>query len=343
MRKVLITGASGLTGSHIAEYFLKMEENIICLVRKSSNIDFLRQINATIRYGDILDSRSLLSAMKDVDIVIHTAAKVADWGDYQQFFESNVIGTINVLRAAYLAGIKDVIITGSNSCYGEESSAKVKDEDCEYAPHYKYFMDKIFPSAMNYYRDTKAMANTEALKFASEKVMNLTIIEPAWIYGEREFHSGIYEYLRILKSGVKIMPGSKKNKFHTIYARDLAKIYYLAYKKQLQGVHKILAVDPEPKLQYYLFNALCNQSGLAKPKRIPKYIIYPPAFLIEAFYTLYGIKSPPAITRARVNMFYDNIEYSCRKAEILLGFTPDYTFQQSIANTVKWYKDNKYL
>jgi nucleoside-diphosphate-sugar epimerase len=343
MNKTLITGATGLTGSHVAEYFLQNNENTVCMVRKSGNIDFLKQINAPIRYGDIIDTHSLLSAMQDVGTVIHTAAKVADWGDYDKFYETNVIGTINVLRAAYLSGIKDVIITGSISCYGEEDSKKVKDEDCEYASHYKYFMDSIFPSAMNFYRDTKAQANIEAIKYAEEKMMNLTIIEPAWIYGEREFHSGIYDYLKTLKSGLKLMPGSKKNKFHTIYARDLAKIYYLAYKSNLKGIHKILAVDPEPKLQYQLLDALTEEAGLAKPKRIPKSTIYPPAFILEALYKLIGIDTPPPISRARVNIFYDNIEYSCKKAQHLLGFTPDHTFQEGVANTVKWYKENNLL
>jgi nucleoside-diphosphate-sugar epimerase len=149
--------------------------------------------------------------------------------------------------------------------------------------------------------------------------------------------------LKTMNSGLAITPGSRKNKFHTIYARDLAKIYFLAYKKRLPGINKFLAVAPVAEVQYKIFDLFCEKAGIRIPLRIPKYLIYPPAFLLELFYTIFGIKSAPPISRARVNIFYDNIEYSPKKIIEILGFEPDYSLEDSIGKTVKWYKENGYL
>lgn len=344
MEKVIITGASGLIGSHIIELFLSKNIHPVCMVRENSSTDFLNSIGADIVYGDITDLKKMMRVFgMGIDFIIHTAAKVSDWGSYKDFYDVNVTGTLNVLKAANLNNIKDIIITGSVSCFGEESSQVIKGEDYTYSSHYNYFLDKIFPSALNYYRDTKAEANRKAIEYAKENYLNLTILDPAWVYGEREFHSGFYDFLKMVKSGIPLMPGSKYNKFHTIYVRDLAKIYYIAYQKRLEGINEILAVSPEAELQCKIFDMFCRKAKLKPPKRLPKFLIYPPAFLTELFYTVFRIKTTPPISRARVNTLYDNIEYSSRKLTCLLDYQPDYSLEEGIENTVRWYKENNYI
>lgn len=344
MNKVVITGANGLLGSHIVEYFLSKGINPICLVRKKSNYEFLKSLRVEIIFGDITNLNGLIKIFnREIDCIIHTAAKVSDWGIYDDFYKVNVEGTINLLKASIENNIKNIIITGSVSCYGEESSPIVKDEDYPYNSHYVYFLDKIFPSGMNYYRDSKALSNIKAIEFSEKHSINLTILDPAWIYGERELHSGFYDFLKLVKSGIRLLPGSKKNKFHSIYARDLAKIYYLAYKNKPVGINRILAVSPFAEYQYKILDMFCKKAGYKTPFRIPKAFIYFPALLLELLFTVFNVKSPPPMSRGRINIFYDNIEYSAAKLKDILGFQPDYSFEESIENTVRWYKENNYL
>jgi len=130
MNRILLTGATGLTGSHIAEYFAGMGTDVTCLVRKGSNTRLLDSLNLPIIYGDITDKESLKNSFNNkFDYIIHTAAKVSDWGKYDDFYKINVTGTLNVLEAAFINGIRNVIITGSISCYGEESSTEIKYEN----------------------------------------------------------------------------------------------------------------------------------------------------------------------------------------------------------------------
>jgi nucleoside-diphosphate-sugar epimerase len=344
MNKVIITGASGLVGSHIAELFISKDIRPLCMIRKNSSDKFLRSIGAEIVYGDVTNFDSLSDVFSNgAEFIIHTAAKVGDWGKYDDFYNVNVTGSLNILKAAKLHNIKNVIITGSVSCFGEESSSVIKTEEHPYNSHYEYFLGNIFPSGLNFYRDTKAEACSKAKEFAGSNSINLTVLHPAWIYGEREFHSGFYDYLKTVKSGLHWLPGSKKNKFHTIYVRDLAMIYYLAYTRRLQGINEFNAVSPAADYQYKLFDLFCSKAGYSPLHRLPKAVTYPIGLVTELFYTVFKIKSVPLLSRGRVNTFYDNIEYSSEKLTNELGFNPAYSLEESIGNTIRWYKENRYL
>lgn len=343
MNKVLLTGASGFIGSHIAELFSKENIPIKCLVRSSSEVSFLKQLNEEIVEGDIIKIESIENTLTDVNFVIHTAGKSSDWGEYSDFYSCNVIGTLNILKACRSNNISNLIITGSISSYGEEDTDKIKNEESPYNSHYSYLLDKIFPSAMNYYRDTKAILTQKASKYAVENNLNLTIIEPAWVYGEREFNTGFYQYLKSVQNGMNWAPGSKSNKLSIIYARDLAYAYLLAFRKKLKGINRIIIGNPSLEKLNKFHSLLCETAKLKPPKLIPKFLIYPIGFWMEFFSTILHKKEPPILSRSRVNMMYDNIEFSVDNAKKLLGFKAKTSLRNGIIQTIKWYKQNGFL
>lgn len=343
MNKVMITGANGFIGSHIVEFFLREGIEVGCFIREKSNVQYIEKYNLERSIGDIRNSLDLKKAFQGYDFVIHNAARASDWGSYKEFYETNVIGTLNVLKACVECNIKNIIMTGTNSVYGEENSTIIKDENSPYNSHYPYFMHDIFPCKMNYYRDTKSMAKKQAMDFAKRYHLNLIILEPVFVYGEREFHAGFYEYLKTASTKIPFLMGSKKNKFHIIYARDLARAYFLAYKKELKGIHTFLIGNQNAEHMEKIYSLFCKEAGLKKPYNIPKVFIYPIGFMMELFYTLFHCKTPPLLTRGRVNMFYDNTEFSVKKAEEILGFRNEYSLEEGIHKTVSWYKREKLI
>jgi len=389
MAKVLLTGASGFIGSHIAELFAregisltnnescffatdpdkpsfphpgldlgspliagdscfrrneeKESFQVRCLVRPSSDLSFLKQLNVELVYGELRDKESISRALSDVDFVIHTAGKSTDWGKDSDFYSDNVLGTMNLLKACHQAGIRDLIITGSISSYGEENCHLVKTEDSPSESHYSYFLDKLFPSAMNYYRDTKALLTQKACAYAAKNQMNLTVLEPAWVYGEREFSSGFYAYTKAVQDGMRFAPGSTKNNFQVIYAADLAEAYLLAYRKRLQGVNRIIVGNPSPAKLNDIYRLFCTEAGLKPPKLLPKWLVYPIGFWMELVASLVGQKEPPLLTRSRVNMMFDNIEFSSQKAKQLIGFKAKTPLPEGIKQTVSWYQQQGLL
>jgi|LGVF01.1.fsa_nt_gb nucleoside-diphosphate-sugar epimerase len=340
---VLVTGVTGFIGSHVAEQLTGSGYTVGGLVRKSSNTGNIDCLDIRIEYGSLEDIESLESIVSRYDSVIHIAGYASDWGEFDTFYKTNVIGTVNILKAIKKAGHKHVILTGSISTYGEENHIGEKDESYPDTSHYPYFLDHFFPCKMNYYRDTKADAKQKAIAFAKENDLNLTIIEPTWVYGEREFSSGFYEYIKSVQSGMFVMPGNRKNRFHMIYVKDLARAYQLALEKQPKGIHPIIIGNESAPLMNDVYTRFCNEARLKVPIKLPKWIFYPLGFGIEFIYTLLKIETAPVLTRGRVNMFYDNIAYKVEKAEGILGFKSKTTLEEGIQKTVQWYFQNGYL
>jgi nucleoside-diphosphate-sugar epimerase len=342
-RSVVITGGTGFIGSHIVRAFCSRGVRPKCLVRRSSDLGNLKELDIELRYGDVRAKETLVRAFEGCSTVVHNAALVSDWGKYSDFYATNVQGTLNVMEASLQTGIKDIIMAGSNAVYGEEKSRKIKDELSPLSPHYRYFLDSLIPCKLNYYRDTKAEATEMAARFAKRHGLNLTILDPVWVYGEREFHTGFYEYLRAVKEGIPFMPGCKRNKFHVVYAGDLADAYYAAFRKRLRGVHRVIIGNERAVPMHRIYRLFCQKAQLKMPINLPKVLIYPLGFLMEVLFSALGSGQPPLLTRGRVNLFYDSIEYCVGKSKAVLGYTSRYTLEQGIEKTVSWYKKNHLL
>ena len=98
--RVLITGASGFLGSHVAEELVRDGVTVRCLVRRTSKVDFLRTLNGVeLVLGSVEQRDSLDEAAQGVDAVVHAAGLVKAKSP-DEFFDINVRGTFNMLEAA---------------------------------------------------------------------------------------------------------------------------------------------------------------------------------------------------------------------------------------------------
>lgn len=340
---ILLTGASGFIGSHVAQYFSVSGLKLICSVRASSDTGFLQSLPLELITLDLEDGDRLIQSMPDVDYVIHTAGLVNDWSSYEEFYQANVICTRNILQACAVKGIKHVIVTGTNASYGEENNPGIKDEKSPAKPEYPYFLNRVVPNRLNHYRLTKYLATLEAMKIAKENGINLTVLEPVWVYGEREFSSGFYEYMKTVNSGIPFFPGKKTNNFHVIYAGDLARAYFMAYKSNLKGVNRILIGNSVVDKMHRILKIFCSEMGKKKPLNIPKWLISPFGLIMEFWAEIRRKESPPLLSRSRVNLYYDNINYSVEKARLLLFFEASTSIEKGIAKTVKWYRNHNLI
>src|SRR5689334_3573800 len=94
---VLVTGATGFVGSHVAEALVRHGDAVRALARTGADTTFLERLGASIVRGDFSDAAALKTALEGVDVVVHCAAKVGDWGPVDEFRKVNVEG----LRALF--------------------------------------------------------------------------------------------------------------------------------------------------------------------------------------------------------------------------------------------------
>ena len=93
---ILITGATGFIGRHLAYRLAKENYSVRCLVRRSSDISCLSNLNVDIFYGDLLSKDSLGNALEKVDLIYHLAGEVYS-RKKDDYYKGNILATHNLL------------------------------------------------------------------------------------------------------------------------------------------------------------------------------------------------------------------------------------------------------
>jgi dTDP-glucose 4,6-dehydratase len=136
---VLVTGAGGFIGSHLVATLVERGANVRGLVRYTSRGDrgALAWLDDDISeaveivLGDVRDAESVAAASKDTDVVLHLAAQIAIPYSYvnpRDFFETNVLGTFNVARAALDNGVRRVVHTSTSEVYGTAQTVPITED-----------------------------------------------------------------------------------------------------------------------------------------------------------------------------------------------------------------------
>ena len=97
MYRALVTGANGFIGSHLVEKLISEKVEVRCLVRQTSNLQWIDRTKVSIVFGDINQPESLEPAVKDVDLIYHLAGKTAAQSE-AEYRRVNVFGTELLLK-----------------------------------------------------------------------------------------------------------------------------------------------------------------------------------------------------------------------------------------------------
>ncbi len=135
---ILITGATGFIGSHLTEMFVRKGLKVVAFDRYNINNDhgWLNKSKFKNKFkiilGDIRDQDSVIKAMKGCDTVIHLAALIGIPYSYVSplaYVKTNVEGTYNVLEAAKILKLKNIIITSTSEIYGTPKKLPISEND----------------------------------------------------------------------------------------------------------------------------------------------------------------------------------------------------------------------
>lgn len=341
---IAVTGANGFLGSHVVRILIKHGYNVRALLRSGSNKDFLLHTRAQIE-ETTYDESDLTRLFADCDAVVHCAAYVRDWGAWELFAEGNIRLTEKVAAATTRAGVKTMVHISTNAVMGEEDCRRSKSEEETHTPRLSYSLEGIVPSAMNYYRTSKAAGEKRAIALALQHGLNLTVLRPVWIYGPREFHAGPYEYCKTVLSGVPCLPGAADNLFHTVYVEDVARAVVASLRKPGNGKDpRIYTIGPRTiATMQEFYGHFCKALGRKPPRLLPKWLLYPLVLPMELGALAFKTKQPPLLTRARLYMMYANNAYDVSKAERELGFVATANPAAAAKKTIRWWKMFGYL
>ncbi len=229
---IAITGANGLLGSFIASQFVSEGENVIALTRTGSNTSSLQHLDGKIQMlqADVLDPDSLTTAFKDVDTVIHTAAIVSfNPRKSKEIFDTNVIGTRNVVDTCLSVGVKKLIHISSVAALGRLKGVNTINENAIWQD-----------SALNSdYATSKYEAELEVYR-GQEEGLNVSMVNPSVILAPGDWNrssSQIFKYIWEEK------PFYTTGIMNYIDARDVALMVSILHRHNFNGERFIASAN----------------------------------------------------------------------------------------------------
>ena len=324
----VVTGATGLLGSHIAERLTQAGERVRALVRAESDTHFLESIGVELSRGDLQDVESLRTAFHSAEVVYHCAAKVGDWGPWRQFQSQVIDGAQNVLQACEAEQVKRVLHTSSVTVYGhprERGELFTEDE----------------PLGQNLWLwDYYCRAKIEVEKLCRDYPGDLTIIRPSWIFGERDRNT-MPRLFKLVQAGRARLLGSGENKLNIVYAGDVARGAILAANSEKRIGQAYNLCSPGEITQRELMNLLTDEIGRKRiRRRFPFRVAYWAGFLSEIIGRIIRLKRPPHITRYGVGLIERSTQFSIQKARDELGWDLRMPIEEGLRRALDWYRSS---
>jgi nucleoside-diphosphate-sugar epimerase len=324
--KALVTGGGGFLGGAIIRLLVQRGDRVRNFSRNTyPELDHLgvEQIQ-----GDIRDRAAVEQACRKMELVFHVAAKPGVWGNYDDYYQTNVVGTQNVITGCLQHHVSRLIYTSSPSVVFNGSDMQGVDESVPYPASFQA-----------HYPKTKALAEQQVVK-VSQKGIKTIILRPHLIWGPRDNHLTP----RIIKRAKRLKKvGNGTNLVDTIYIDNAAEAHIqaadrLAINPELSGKIYFISQD-DPIALWDMVNAILKAAGL---RPIHRSISHQWAWLIGALlefvYKNFNLRGEPQMTRFLADELAKSHWFDISAAKKDLGYVPRISTAQGLERLEQWLK-----
>ena len=328
--KVIVTGASGFVGGRLCIELCREGHEIIALSRRRPK--FAENFSISWHSVDLSADfpQSVQKLFQSADAVFHVAAKVDMWGDFKEFFATNVLGTRRILELCQKMQVPSLIYTSSPSVIANGKDLCGVDESVPYPTHYKAF-----------YPQTKAQAEREVLAANSDSLKTLAL-RPHLIFGPGD-QNLVPTVLERADAGKLLQIGDGKNLVDFCYIDDCVSAHLLAWKALMNNTEAagrayfISQGEPWP-LWSWINTLLQLTQRPAIKKSIPFGVAYAVAALLEIAHNLLLKNKEPLLTRFLVSEMATQHYFNISAAKRLLGFSPSCSMEEALKRTAEDFK-----
>lgn len=320
MKVALVTGASGFLGSAIIRLLYAQGWQIKALQRRHipqpqcSAIDII--------YGDLSHHDTVVDAAKDCQIIFHVAAKAGVWGNYQDYYQSNVLGTQNVLAACQVHGIDRLIYTSTPSVVFDGKHQSGINESTPYP--------QTFFTA---YQQTKALAEKMVLSANSRRLATIAL-RPHLIWGPGDPHL-LPRIIQRAKSGRLWLIGKQQQLIDHTYIDNAAQAHILAAgaltpDSRCAGKAYFIS-NGEPISMARFINDMLSAADLPTiSKSMPTSLAYLLGGAMELSYKLLRLQHEPPLTRFLVRQLASSHYYDLTAAKRDFAYRPTIDLAQGM-------------
>ena len=326
--KVLITGGTGLVGSHLAERLLALGYSVRCLLRYPDRRRWLGDLPVEVAPGDITVPSTLPQAVDGVDAVVHAAA-LTKAKSPKEYYLFNAIGTRNLLEACVDAPSppRRFVFCSSQAAVGPTLLNRPRTAQDP-------------PNPITDYGNSKLEAECEITRF-SDKIETV-IIRPTAVFGPRDRDIFIY-FKTMAKWRIKPIFGSSQNMLSSIYVKDLIEILIKALSvpgDQLPS-QPLFAADPKPCSWAEITSLIEKSLGYRCIT-----VVFP-AFMVMLFASiseLFAGKKPSPFNRQKAREMLASSWWCDVQPTInQLKWNSITPLDEAIRATVEWYREQSWI
>lgn len=324
MKKVLVTGATGFLGKYVVEELVEHGYQVRAFGRNRAIGQSLVNASVTFIQGDLTNQEDLTKACQEMDMVVHAGALSTVWGPWEDFYQTNVLGTKYILETCREAKIERLVYVSSPSIYAApRDQLDIKESD---APQENRLN--------NYIRS----------KLASEKLfkdypdVSSVILRPRGLFGIGD--TSILP--RVLNLSQKIgipLIGDGRQLMDMTCVENVALAIRLALETPQAAGEVYNITNGEPRT----FRDLIEETlrGLGYPiryRKIPAPLVCAISSSLEFIYKSLKLKGEPALTRYTYYLLRYSQTLDISKAERDLGYRPKITISEGIEQYVQDYR-----
>jgi len=324
--RVLVSGASGFLGSHVAETLIDQGHEVRALVRRSSKTDFLESRGVELCVASLETGDGLEAALEGVDAVVHGAA-IVKARTPEEFHAVNAGGTERLLAAAreHCPGLRRFVLVSSLAAHGFGTNGNPRPVDAESAP-------------VTHYGHSKLAAERAVL--AAADALPVTVIRPPAIYGPRD--TEMFAFFQIVNRRVVTFLGSPNNRLSLIYVSDCARAVVAVLTKDHPSGRVYFVEDGRTYSQKEFAETVERALG----KRALKFSVPIGVVSVAAIGSeLWGKLTNRAmmLTRDKVNELKEQQVCAGREIREELGWEPEVDFEEGARRSVAWYRQEGWL
>ena len=309
--KALVTGGGGYLGKAIVRLLLSRGDQVVSLQR--GDYPELTRMGVEIYTGDVADPEVVIRASRDCELVFHVAGKTGVWGEYRDYYHTNVKGTESVIEACRINGIKRLVYTSTPSVVFDGNDEDGIDESMPYPAHF-----------FNHYQSTKAEAEQIVLAANNDQLATISL-RPHLIWGPGDPHLIERIIARARKGRLRLI--NSNNLVDTTYIENAASAHLaaadsLGLNKKCAGRAYFIS-NGEPVIMNEIINRILIAHKMAPvSKMISPGMAYTAGVIYEVMYKLLGIKQEPLMTRFIARQLSCAHWYNISAARNDLGYEP---------------------
>jgi nucleoside-diphosphate-sugar epimerase len=271
----------------------------------------------------------VLGAARGCDAIIHTAARTGVWGAYGEYYDTNVVGTRNVIDVCRELGISRLVYTSSPSVIFDGNDMEGADESVPNPGHH----DAHYPA-------TKAEAERTVLA-ANDEALATVALRPHLIWGPGDPHL-VARIVQRGKSGKLRRIGKREKKIDSVFVDNAAHAHVLALDRLHPGspiggkVYFITNGQPMPV--WDLVNRILGAAGVPPVTgSIPARLAYTTGVLLEFLHSLFRIEQEPFMTRFVARELSTSHWFDISAARRDLGYIPEISIEEGIRMLTEWF------